>query len=57
MLNAAYRLFPLVLTIVLVGCASQGRENESPAPTQASVQQVSAENLELVEGQVVYVPT
>ena len=55
-MNLIYKILPLILIIVLVGC-SRSDGSEQPAPTQASVRQVSAEDLELVKGQTVYVPT
>jgi hypothetical protein len=56
MMNAICRISPLFLIIVFTACSSSD-EQLQPAPTQASVRQVSAEDLELVKGQVVYVPT
>ena len=56
-MRALYRVLPFILIIAIVGCSSQRNENKQPAPTQASVRQVSADDLTLVKGQVVYVPT
>ena len=55
-MNTIYRVLPLILIIAFAGCSSQSDEIEEPAPTQASVRQVSAEDLKLVNGQVVYIP-
>lgn len=55
-MKTSYRVLPLILILAFVGCSSQSGQNAQPSPTRASVRQVSAEDLELVKGQVVYVP-
>lgn len=55
-MNAVYRLFLIILAVTFAGCASQSEESSQPVVTQESVQVVSAEDLEVVKGQVVYVP-
>jgi hypothetical protein len=56
-MNAIYRVLPLILIITLAGCFAQDNDNGQPTPTQDSVRQVAAEDLEIVKGQTVYVPT
>ena len=58
-MNAICRIFPLILIVAFAGCFPQGDDSRqpTPTPTQASVRQVSEEDLEIVKGQTVYVPT
>ena len=55
-MNKIHRLLLLLFVIVVAGCASQSEETTPPVITQDSIKQVSAEDLEIVKGQVVYVP-